>query len=181
MPVYWNEARGPRLQEAVFRNDLSPDRALELVCETEGEVDILTEVAPEDAGRVEESEHARLVSLDAMRCVVGIIDRDADGLPLGKKHARQAERRRRWPPPGPAGRSSVGFRALSGHPSSLPVLPGGETGASGVGWRGGGFAELAAVEVRVEAAGGEELGVGAALGDAAVLHDENPVGVPDRA
>lgn len=87
---YWDKTRGPHLQEAVFRNDLSPDRALDLVCTTEGEVDILTEVAPEDARRVEESEHARLVSIDAMRCVVGIINRDAEGLPLGNKRARQA-------------------------------------------------------------------------------------------
>ena len=87
---YWDKARGPRLQEAVFRNDLPPDRALELVCTAEGEVDILTEVAPEDSRRVEDSEHARLVSTDAMRCVVGIINRDAEGLPLGNKLARQA-------------------------------------------------------------------------------------------
>ena len=78
------------MQEAVFRNDLSPARALDLVCATEGEVDILTEVAPEDASRVEESEHARIVSVDAMRCVVGIINRDAEGLPLANKLARQA-------------------------------------------------------------------------------------------
>lgn len=89
-PDYWNKARGPRLQEAVFRNDLSPARALDLVCAGEGEVDILTEVAPEDASRVEESEHAKLVSVDAMRCVVGIINRDAEGLPLANKRARQA-------------------------------------------------------------------------------------------
>ena len=89
-PDYWDKKRGPRLQEAVFRNDLSPERALDLVCTTRGEVDILTEVAPEDARRVEESEHARLVSIDAMRCVVGIINRDAEGLPLGNKLARQA-------------------------------------------------------------------------------------------
>ena len=87
---YWNKARGPYLQEAVFRNDVSPDTALDLVCTTDGEVDILTEVSPEDARRVEGSEHARLVSIDAMRCVVGIINRDADGLPLGNKLARQA-------------------------------------------------------------------------------------------
>jgi hypothetical protein len=43
-----------------------------------------------DAERVERSEHARLVSVDAMRALVGIIDRDADGLPLGDRRARQA-------------------------------------------------------------------------------------------
>ena len=52
---YWDKKRGPHLQEVVFRNDVSPERALELVCTTEGEVDILTEVSPADAGRVERS------------------------------------------------------------------------------------------------------------------------------
>ena len=87
---YWDKKRGPHLREVVFRNDVSPERALELVCETEGEVDILTEVAPSDAGRVERSEHARLVSIDAVRTVAGVINRDAQGLPLGHKRARQA-------------------------------------------------------------------------------------------
>ena len=87
---YWNKARGPRLEGVTFRNDLSVGRALELVCTTEGEVDILTEVPPEHARRVEESEHAKLVSIDAMRCIVGIVDRDAEGLPLDDRRARQA-------------------------------------------------------------------------------------------
>lgn len=87
---YWDTKRGPHLEEVVFRNDLSPEQALELVCTTEGEVDIVTEVAPADAERVERSEHATLVAIDAIRSVVGIIDRDADGLPLADKRARQA-------------------------------------------------------------------------------------------
>jgi ABC-type transport system substrate-binding protein len=87
---YWDTGRGPHLREVVFRNDLSPERALELICTTEGEVDILTELSPEDAERVERSEHAKLVSIDAIRAVVGIINRDADGLPLGDARARQA-------------------------------------------------------------------------------------------
>src|SRR5947209_10912432 len=40
--------------------------------------------------------------------------------------------------------------------------------------------ELALVEVGVEAAGGDELGVGAALGDAAVVEDDDEVRVLDR-
>lgn len=89
-PDYWDKARGPRLREVVFRNDLPPDRALDLVCTTEGEVDIVTEVAPADAERVERSEHARLVAVDAMRAVAGVINRDAEGLPLRDRRARQA-------------------------------------------------------------------------------------------
>jgi len=88
--TYWDRARGPRLREVVFRNDLSPEQALDLVCTTEGEVDILTEVAPADAARVERSTYARLVAVDALRAVVGIINRDAEGLPLADRGARRA-------------------------------------------------------------------------------------------
>ncbi len=87
---YWDTGRGPHLQEVVFRNDLSPEEALELVCTTEGEVDIVTEVSPADADRVENSEHAKLVSTDAIRIIVGVINRDTDGFPLGDKRARLA-------------------------------------------------------------------------------------------
>ena len=89
-PNYWDVARGPHLQEIVFRNDLSREQALDLVCTTEGEVDIVTEVAPADAARVEASPHAKLVAVDAVRAIVGVINRDTTGVPLGDKRARQA-------------------------------------------------------------------------------------------
>jgi peptide/nickel transport system substrate-binding protein len=89
-PGYWDTERGPRLREVVFRNDLSPARALDLVCTTEGEVDIVTEVSPADAGRVEDAEHARLVVGDPVRVIAGIIDRGAADLPLGDRRARLA-------------------------------------------------------------------------------------------
>ncbi len=87
---YWDRKRGPRLREVIFRNDVTLERALELVCTTEGEVDIVTEISPADAARVEDSEHARLVSIDALRAVFGIIDREAEGLPLADRRARLA-------------------------------------------------------------------------------------------
>jgi ABC-type oligopeptide transport system substrate-binding subunit len=87
---YWNRRRGPRLREVVFRNDVPAEQALELVCTTEGEVDLVTEVRPADAERVERSEHAKLVSVDALRALAGVIDRDAEGLPLTDRRARQA-------------------------------------------------------------------------------------------
>ncbi len=74
---HWNRERGPRLEKVVFRNDLTPQEALRLVCDTEGEVDIVTEVSPADAERVKNSPYARLVTTDAMRVLVGIINRDA--------------------------------------------------------------------------------------------------------
>lgn len=85
---YWNTERGPRLERVVFRNDLTSEEALRLVCDTEGEVDIVTEVLPIEAERVEASQHARLVTTDALRVVVGIINRDA--APFGDVRARRA-------------------------------------------------------------------------------------------
>ncbi|MDP9412072.1 MAG: ABC transporter substrate-binding protein [Actinomycetota bacterium] len=75
---HWNKERGPRLERIVFRNDIDPAEALDLVCDTEGEIDIVTEVSPADAARVENSEHAYLVSIDAMRVVSGLINRNAE-------------------------------------------------------------------------------------------------------
>ena len=89
-PNYWDKDRGPRLREVVLRNDLPPEEALDLVCTTEGEVDVLAEVSPADAARVESSEHAKLVSADAVFAVAGVINRDAEGLPLADRRARLA-------------------------------------------------------------------------------------------
>lgn len=87
-PDHWNTERGPRLERVVFRNDLNPAQALDLVCDVEGELDIVTEVDPRDAARVEQSPHAHLVSVDAMRVLVGVINRDA--APFGDAKARRA-------------------------------------------------------------------------------------------
>ena len=75
---HWNKERGPRLERVVFHNDIPPAEALNLVCDTEGEVDIVTEISPADAERVENSEHARLYAIDAMRVILGIINRGAE-------------------------------------------------------------------------------------------------------
>jgi peptide/nickel transport system substrate-binding protein len=89
-PDHWNIDRGPRVERVVFRNDLSPTEALDLVCTTEGEVDVVTEVAPAAARRVSDSEHAKLVRVDAMRVLVGVINRDAEGAPLHDLRVRRA-------------------------------------------------------------------------------------------
>lgn len=75
---HWNRERGPRLEKVVYVNDISPEEALEKVCDTEGEIDIVSEVSPADAGRVLDSEYANLVTIDALRVVSGLINRDAD-------------------------------------------------------------------------------------------------------
>ncbi len=50
----------------------------------------MTEVDPADAERVEQSEFAQLVTVDAIRAVAGVINREAAGLPLADPRARQA-------------------------------------------------------------------------------------------
>ncbi|GAA1276973.1 hypothetical protein GCM10009609_45080 [Pseudonocardia aurantiaca] len=88
---HWNRAaRGPRVQRAVFRNDLSPSQALELCCSTEGEVDILTEVNPADAERVLASAYARLVTVDANRVLTCILNRGRADVPLNSVDVRKA-------------------------------------------------------------------------------------------
>ncbi len=88
---HWNAAeRGPRVQRAVFRNSLSPSEALNLCLNQDGEVDIVTEVGPDDAARVDESSYARLVAADANRVLTCIINRGASDVPLADVQVRRA-------------------------------------------------------------------------------------------
>jgi len=88
---HWNRAqRGPRVQRAVFRNNLSPSQALELCLSTDGEVDIVTEVSPADASRVQASEFARLITSDANRVLTCIINRGRADVPLDSVDVRRA-------------------------------------------------------------------------------------------
>jgi hypothetical protein len=107
---HWNTQRGPRLERVIFRNDLSPAEALDLVCTTEGAVDLVTEVAPAHAQTVSASEHAKLVRVDAMRVLVGVINRDAEGA-------------RRCTTCGPAGRSTWLWTACGSSRRPLPATP----------------------------------------------------------
>jgi peptide/nickel transport system substrate-binding protein len=77
-PNYWNTARGARLERVIFLNDVSQKEAIERVCFQTGEVDIVTNVSPTDAGRIQNSPHAKLVSANAMRVVAGIFNRNSD-------------------------------------------------------------------------------------------------------
>lgn len=88
---HWNRAaRGPRVERAVFRNDLDPATALALCLSGDGEVDIVTEVDPSDAARVESSPFADLVTSDANRVLVGIVNRGRTDVPLGDPDVRRA-------------------------------------------------------------------------------------------
>jgi peptide/nickel transport system substrate-binding protein len=85
---YWNRERGPWLEKVVYHNDIDHADALDKVCNTEGEIDIVSEISPADAQKVEDSEHAHLVSIDALRVVSGLINRDADF--MGDVNVRKA-------------------------------------------------------------------------------------------
>jgi peptide/nickel transport system substrate-binding protein len=75
---HWNRERGPRLEKVVYVNDVDPVEALQKVCNTEGEIDVVSEVSPGDASKVVDSEHANLVTIDALRVVSGLINRNAE-------------------------------------------------------------------------------------------------------
>ena len=87
---HWNKERGPRLERVVFHNDISPAEGLNLVCDTEGEIDIVTEVSPADIERVENSEYARLHAIDAMRVLLGLVNRSVEDAPLDDARTRKA-------------------------------------------------------------------------------------------
>src|SRR5258708_14393941 len=72
---HWNIERGPRLERAIFRNDLSPAEALELCISTEGELDIVTEISPAHPARVIASDHAKLRVSHANRLLLVFISR----------------------------------------------------------------------------------------------------------
>ena len=75
---HWNRERGPRLEKVIYVNDIDPADALDKVCDTEGEIDIVSEVSPAEAQKVTDSEHANLVTIDALRVVSGLINRNAE-------------------------------------------------------------------------------------------------------
>ncbi len=79
-PHYWNTKRGARLEKVVFLNDISQKDAIDKVCFTEGEVDIVTNISPTSAGLIKNSPHAKLVAGDAMRVVAGIFNRENDSI-----------------------------------------------------------------------------------------------------
>ena len=83
-----NSARKARLGKVVFINDMTPAQALDAVCDREGVIDIVTEISPADAARVETSEHAKLVTIEANRVLLGIFNTWPEtGAPLSERPA----------------------------------------------------------------------------------------------
>ncbi|WP_160118470.1 hypothetical protein [Bacillus sp. V59.32b] len=59
------------MQRVVFRNDLSPAEAIELCIRSEGQVDIVTDVAPSASSRVISSSYTKLIAVDANQVLAG--------------------------------------------------------------------------------------------------------------
>lgn len=113
---HWNRAnRGPRVHRAVFRNDLSPDEALELCLNSDGEVDIVTEVSPGDAARVEASRHARLVVADANRVLTCIVNRGRRDVPVNSVDIRRALNLA-------VDRTKIIAKGLGGYANEIPAM-----------------------------------------------------------
>ncbi|WP_405196575.1 ABC transporter substrate-binding protein [Virgibacillus necropolis] len=72
---YWNAERVPRLERVVFRNDLTKQKALDLCLSTEGNVDIVTNVPPNQADRVQSSSFADLVRVKGNEIIAGVFNR----------------------------------------------------------------------------------------------------------
>ncbi|MGD6801257.1 ABC transporter substrate-binding protein [Rossellomorea aquimaris] len=88
--TYWNPSRRPKLDKVVFRNDLSAEKALHLCTTTEGEVDIVTCVKPEDAYRVIHSPFADLAAVEGKRVLAGVFNRYRKDSPFNERSVRLA-------------------------------------------------------------------------------------------
>ena len=60
------------------------------MCNSEGEIDLVSEVSPADAEKVHNSEFANLEAIDSMRVLLGLINRGAEDVPLGDVRVRKA-------------------------------------------------------------------------------------------
>jgi len=87
---YWDLDRVPKLEEVVFRNDITKEQALDLCMHTEGEIDIVTQVDPQDAERVVASPFAKLTKVYANRIFVGVFNRFDQDSPFHDKRIRYA-------------------------------------------------------------------------------------------
>jgi len=70
---YWNPERKPKAR-IVFDNIISRAEALELVSDSIGKIDIVTELTPAEAERVANSKNARVVRSDAKTVLVGVFN-----------------------------------------------------------------------------------------------------------
>ncbi len=78
------------MQSIVFRNDLTKDEALYLCLNTEGEVDLVTNVQPEHARFVHSSPYAKLIHIGGNRVLAGTFNRYQDDVNFNDRNLRLA-------------------------------------------------------------------------------------------
>jgi peptide/nickel transport system substrate-binding protein len=87
---YWNKVRGPRLNQVVFRNDVTKEEALHLCVTTEGQVDIVTQVDPGDAEKVLASRFANLMNVNGNKILAGAFNRFRQDVDFNDRRLRLA-------------------------------------------------------------------------------------------
>lgn len=89
-PNYWNPDRKPKVQRVVFDNVISKAEALDLVMDSTGKVDIVTELTADEAARVAQSRNARVVRSDPKTLLVGVFNQTTTGSPWSDVRLRKA-------------------------------------------------------------------------------------------
>ncbi len=74
-PNYWNPQRKPKVT-VVFDNIMGRDEAIDLVSNSEGKVDLVTEITPAEAAKVAQSKYATVVRNDAKTLLVGVFNQN---------------------------------------------------------------------------------------------------------
>ncbi|MFD1738920.1 ABC transporter substrate-binding protein [Bacillus salitolerans] len=114
-PKYWNKKRGPRLKTVIFRNDLTQEQALQLCMNTEGIVDIVTQVPPEKAQELRHSMFAKLEAIGGNRVVAGSFNRFQRDIDFSNEYLRLAFNYA-------VDRDDLIQRAFSGYATKVPAL-----------------------------------------------------------
>lgn len=74
---YWNPERKPKVSQITFDNRMPKAKALDLVCKTEGKVDIVTELTPAEAAKLAKCKYATVTRSDAKTVLVGVFNQKA--------------------------------------------------------------------------------------------------------
>ena len=88
-PNYWNKARTPKVT-IIFDNIISKGEALDLVANSTGKIDVVTELSPAEAQAVAKSKNAHVVESKAKTVLVGVFNQNGAGSKWGDIKLRQA-------------------------------------------------------------------------------------------
>ncbi|MEW9053776.1 MAG: ABC transporter substrate-binding protein [Neobacillus sp.] len=89
-PNYWDKERGPKVKSIIFRNDLTEEQALNACMNTEGLVDIVTQVSPSKAKLVNQSKYAKLIHIGGSQILAGGFNRFQKDVDFSNRDLRLA-------------------------------------------------------------------------------------------